>query len=921
MVDHDGAVYVHFLNTRSTPLQEVRVDSHDCLCTKFNMVEPSVARLYDSFGFKLSWSPVSDGLLAIPTKTGVILLSKNNDLHSTWSEKFLIGSGDLTHGHNSVNIAQFSPDGKYLASADTRGVVIIWVIEDMEKECPASPVRLLTVRGDKGKDEPLFDLVWGPKEGDDYLIAVTKTSWVRIPNAVTSKSKVGQSNATFAETSSTQVEDIVVEGGFAAMMKKQREEAIGPPMESTISASEDAFQSTQVEQPLLMDKPLPRKRLQKSSSGTEGGKPSDDNDKDDEISGGGNNETGTSIASIKRQGMVVADDEALIDDEEEYHEEDLNEEAAKVGTLLQKIQDTPNLTALTMELQKPFQPSSTRADEKKRRYLVWNSVGMITARDEDDESRIEIKFANQNSSNRNEVMVDHTGFVMAALSYEGAVFATAAEVDPDKNNPYASDFKKPTVYYGSTIYYKAFPNQAQLKGCNESFQVTLAEAEEAKAVAVGRGWVAVATSRQLLRIFSSTGLQLSTVFLRGPVVSLSGLGSRLAVVYHGGLPVEDSYSMKVDLYEIQWDAPFSGKVIVDNFPVPLSAKSTLHWIGFETTSLFFVAMDSAGVLMMLVRSLGWQWMPVLEVEKVRKSIDHQYWPVMVRDGTFVFVLLNGESRPAVFPTPVVSIRKLRVSLVEKKDGHKVTEANAEKAHLLMWTQAKSDHWEALKSDLDTMGPRAAGVEDASELEARLQVLQKESDKVFLTLMQDACLEKRDSVALNLAFRLRSMKAMEAGIKIANNMGRTALASALDAIIDKKLQEEQLQLQLQQSLFESAEIPSQDCRRFQEPVDSGAERGRLSSKVQSNSGKFIAPKATKTVSPNGREDDNKPVRRTDDEANGKSSMRGGSNPFAVSSSESPLKRKNAFSAIQDLKASPSPKKLAVSSSYFIVDRLR
>ena len=123
LVDHDGSVYVHFLNTRSMALQEVKVDSHDCVCTKFRMVETSMAREYNAHGFKLSWSPVSDGLLAIPTNNCIFLLRKMNDLHSTWEEKFLVGSGDITHGTHPVNIGQFSPDGKYIASADLQGIV------------------------------------------------------------------------------------------------------------------------------------------------------------------------------------------------------------------------------------------------------------------------------------------------------------------------------------------------------------------------------------------------------------------------------------------------------------------------------------------------------------------------------------------------------------------------------------------------------------------------------------------------------------------------------------------------------------------------------------------------------------------------------------------------------------------------------
>ena len=52
--------------------------------------------------------------------------------------------------------------------------------------------------------------------------------------------------------------------------------------------------------------------------------------------------------------------------------------------------------------------------------------------------------------------------------------------------------------------------------------------EAALSVAVGQGWCAVATSKGLLRVFSSTGIALAILSLKGPVVCLTGLGAQLA---------------------------------------------------------------------------------------------------------------------------------------------------------------------------------------------------------------------------------------------------------------------------------------------------------------------------------------------------------------------------------------------------------
>lgn len=77
--------------------------------------------------------------------------------------------------------------------------------------------------------------------------------------------------------------------------------------------------------------------------------------------------------------------------------------------------------------QTPFQPSSTTYDEKRRRYLVWNNIGSITCMEDHSNNRIEIRFTNVNGKNRNEAFPDNFNFTMAALSYEGAVFASDPE--------------------------------------------------------------------------------------------------------------------------------------------------------------------------------------------------------------------------------------------------------------------------------------------------------------------------------------------------------------------------------------------------------------------------------------------------------------------------------------------------------------
>lgn len=63
---------------------------------------------------------------------------------------------------------------------------------------------------------------------------------------------------------------------------------------------------------------------------------------------------------------------------------------------------------------------------------------------------------------------------------------------------------------------------------SQTFTVKLNSGESALAVAVGQGWSAVATSHGLLRLFSSTGIPLALLCLKGSVITMVGYAHQLA---------------------------------------------------------------------------------------------------------------------------------------------------------------------------------------------------------------------------------------------------------------------------------------------------------------------------------------------------------------------------------------------------------
>ena len=163
-------------------------------------------------------------------------------------------------------------------------------------------------------------------------------------------------------------------------------------------------------------------------------------------------------------------------------------------------------------------------------YLVWNAVGSITCLNESTNNRIEISFSDVQGPNKAISFEDTDMFTRGALSEYGAAFTSdISEEDGDK--------------VPSVIFYRAF-HSASLQA-NESFRYTLPSGEGAIAVACGRGFVAVVTTKKFLRVFSTTGIQLSVTVLKGPLLTLVGGENCLAILWYSGSQLDKDQSLMV----------------------------------------------------------------------------------------------------------------------------------------------------------------------------------------------------------------------------------------------------------------------------------------------------------------------------------------------------------------------------------------
>ena len=769
IVDLDGLVTIQVLGTTTGVYGPIYV-KNDAVKRVSGLVPMDLLRAGDGDGNKVqvSWSPRGH-VVAVPGGKCIHFVhvsAAEGPVEGHWKECFLTADPELDESHDAdhdINMVAFSTCGMYLASADKSGAVVLWKVDAQSPE-NSKPVRKFRC----APSSPLRGMGWGLVAGDNYLTVMTTQAWARIEDVIpAAPAPVAPAAAVAVDATSTTA---VAAAAAAAMDVVTDDGSTAAPAVEAVSEVDREGNST-----AAIIEPETSKgtggRLRKNDKAEDANADDDDEDGlfDDDVTlpvNGVDTTGGISVTAIKKGAMDLDEDDK--EDDASYVDEAGQDDAHAPGLSEEAVLRLVQEGRAALPTHPPFQPGSTRRDEKGRRYLAWNSIGNITSREENDSNRIEIRFANTMSQNKQEGFPDTDGYTMASLAYEGAIFASDPEiVEPDD----------PTPPRGSVVHYHAF--HGFLGGANESFSYPLPSGEAVHCVAVGTGWCAVATSRGFLRVFSSTGVQVSITCLTGPVVCLCGYGTQLAVVY----AVESTSCLNVELLSVTPFSPGCSRSVVE-MALPLTAKSTLTWVGFDVDSQVLSTIDSAGMMRMLMRPFGWKWVPVLDIARVKKAPEHVYWPIMVKGSKLVYVLLNGESRPAIYPQPVTAIKALRVPIIESRAGKDRGEAANDRAHLHILETARASHWESLKVEATVFGlmPMDATPE---AFEKRIKDQENEADRTTVWMLQTACSLNRTSQALDLAHKIRTELGLKAAMMAANKFGRQQVAQRLQELLEQR----------------------------------------------------------------------------------------------------------------------------------------
>ncbi|MFT7801778.1 WD repeat and HMG-box DNA-binding protein 1 [Arapaima gigas] len=373
--------------------------------------------------------------------------------------------------------------------------------------------------------------------------------------------------------------------------------------------------------------------------------------------------------------------------------------------------------------QKPFQPGSTPM-HLMHRFMVWNSVGIVRGYNDEQDNAIDVEF-HDTSLHHAMHLTNTLGHTMADMSQEAVLLAC------EGTDELASKIQ--------CLHFSSWDT-------NKEWMVDLPKEEDARALCLGQGWAAVATSALLVRIFSIGGIQKEIFSLPGPVVCMAGHGEQLLIVYHRGTGFDGEQALGVQLLQFGQKK----RQVIHGESLPLSSKSYLSWMGF-TAEGTPCSVDSDGVVRMLNRSLGNTWTPVCNTRENCKG---------------KCIPCKGSRFPPTLPRPAVAILPFKLPLCQ---------TTTEKGHM------EEQYWRSLlfQNHFDFLS--SSGYETDEEARSRGQ---KEQQELLMKMFALSCKLEREFRCVELA-ELMTHSVVTLAIRYATRSHRMALAQRLGELALEK----------------------------------------------------------------------------------------------------------------------------------------
>lgn len=401
--------------------------------------------------------------------------------------------------------------------------------------------------------------------------------------------------------------------------------------------------------------------------------------------------------------------------------------------------------------QAAFQSGSTPI-HYKRRFMVWNSVGIVYGHNTEEERSIDVEF--------HDVSYHHSIHMVNHLNYSIADLSTACLLLASNGDDEAEDELE---HSKARLYVQMFNSWDAAK----EWTVEFARDESVEAVAASTTFVAVATSLQYLRIWTVSGIQTAIISLNGPVVNLSSYERFLMVLAHQGSPAATSPQgssgdqwIAVQVLKVDHKGKTRAHPVPTPVPLALSPRSTAVWAGFTDEGTPAV-MDSDGVVRLYKTHFGSGWFPVCATKEHGNGRSDNFFVIGLSEiqAQIRCIFCKASRYPDTVPKPTLTLLPLQVPLCE-----------------LFTNKAKIEE-EAIRSRwLGSLLKRLST--DGYDVDAALEDADKRVVNSLIKLFALALGADREALALEIAKIMPNRGALEGAVRYAERQKHRSLAMKL-----------------------------------------------------------------------------------------------------------------------------------------------